>query len=143
MSVATDTEHARRLELEAPTGFTKIVVGLEADESSFEATRQAALLLQRNGLLTLMAAYQPLAAAPVWGAFSIAYLEPELRKMLKKQAVEQLWRSARDTVDSVSAGRRSAEALRAPFHLLPGAGHLSMLAAPAAIARTVDSFARR
>ena len=65
MSVATDTEHARRLELEAPTGFTKIVVGLEADESSFEATRQAALLLQRNGLLTLMAAYQPLAAAPV------------------------------------------------------------------------------
>ena len=93
MSVATDTEHARRLELEAPTGFTKIVVGLEADESSFEATRQAALLLQRNGLLTLMAAYQPLAAAPVWGAFSIAYLEPELRKMLKKQAVEQLWRA--------------------------------------------------
>ena len=53
-----------------------------------------------------------------------------------------LW-GARDTVDSVSAGRRSAEALRAPFHLLPGAGHLSMLAAPAAIARTVDSFARR
>ena len=53
-----------------------------------------------------------------------------------------LW-GARDTVDSVSAGRRSAEALRAPFHLLPGAGHLSMLAAPDAIARAVDSFARR
>ena len=52
-----------------------------------------------------------------------------------------LW-GARDTVDSVSAGRRSAEALRAPFHLLPGAGHLSMLAAPAAIARAVESFAR-
>ena len=53
-----------------------------------------------------------------------------------------LW-GARDTVDSVPAGRRSAEALRAPFHLLAGAGHLSMLAAPDAIARTVDSFARR
>jgi len=53
-----------------------------------------------------------------------------------------LW-GAHDTVDSVSAGRRSAQALRAPFHLLAGAGHLSMLASPAAIARLVDSFARR
>jgi pimeloyl-ACP methyl ester carboxylesterase len=51
-----------------------------------------------------------------------------------------LW-GAHDTVDSVSAGRRSAQALRAPFHLLASAGHLSMLAAPGAIARTVDSFA--
>ncbi len=53
-----------------------------------------------------------------------------------------LW-GAHDTVDSVSAGRRSAQALRAPFQLLPNAGHLSMLAAPGAIARMVDSFARR
>jgi pimeloyl-ACP methyl ester carboxylesterase len=53
-----------------------------------------------------------------------------------------LW-GAHDTVDSVSAGRRSARALRAPFHLLARAGHLSMLAAPDAIARTVDSFAPR
>src|SRR5437660_1219768 len=50
---------------------------------------------------------------------------------------------ARDTVDSVSAGRRSAKALRAPFQLLAGAGHLSMLAAPKAIARAVDAVARR
>jgi pimeloyl-ACP methyl ester carboxylesterase len=49
---------------------------------------------------------------------------------------------ARDTVDSVSAGRRSAAALRAPFRLLPGAGHLSMLAAPNAIAHAIDLFAR-
>jgi pimeloyl-ACP methyl ester carboxylesterase len=52
-----------------------------------------------------------------------------------------LW-GARDTVDSVSAGRESAHALRAPFHLLAGAGHLSMLGAPNAIARAVDAFAR-
>src|SRR5437870_427009 len=52
-----------------------------------------------------------------------------------------LW-GAQDTVDSVSAGRRSAAALRAPFQLLAGAGHLSMLAAPKAIARAVDSVAR-
>jgi pimeloyl-ACP methyl ester carboxylesterase len=51
-----------------------------------------------------------------------------------------LW-GARDTVDSVPAGRKSAQALHAPFHLIPGAGHLSMLAAPDAIAKTVDSFA--
>jgi pimeloyl-ACP methyl ester carboxylesterase len=52
-----------------------------------------------------------------------------------------LW-GAQDTVDSVPAGRKSAQALRAPFHLLAGAGHLSMLAAPKAIARELDSFAR-
>ena len=48
-----------------------------------------------------------------------------------------LW-GARDTVDSVSAGRRSAAAMRAPFRLLPGAGHLSMLDAPNAIARAIE-----
>ena len=53
-----------------------------------------------------------------------------------------LW-GAQDTVDSIPAGRKSAQALRAPFHLLPGAGHLSMFAAPNAIAREVDAFARR
>jgi pimeloyl-ACP methyl ester carboxylesterase len=51
-----------------------------------------------------------------------------------------LW-GARDTVDSVPAGRKSAQALHAPLHLIPGAGHLSMLAAPDVIARTVGSFA--
>jgi pimeloyl-ACP methyl ester carboxylesterase len=51
-----------------------------------------------------------------------------------------LW-GERDTVDSPSAGRRSAAALRAPFHLIPGAGHLSMLGAPGAIARAIDAFA--
>jgi pimeloyl-ACP methyl ester carboxylesterase len=53
-----------------------------------------------------------------------------------------LW-GARDTVDPVSAGRRSARALRARFQLLAGAGHLSMLGAPDAIAGAVDSFAAR
>jgi pimeloyl-ACP methyl ester carboxylesterase len=52
-----------------------------------------------------------------------------------------LW-GAQDTVDSVPAGRKSAQALRAPFHLLPRAGHLSMLAAPKATAREIESFAR-
>jgi pimeloyl-ACP methyl ester carboxylesterase len=52
-----------------------------------------------------------------------------------------LW-GARDTVDAVSAGRQSARELRAPFHLLAGAGHLSMLAAPGQIARKIESVAR-
>ena len=52
-----------------------------------------------------------------------------------------LW-GAQDTVDSVSAGRRSAQALRAPFRLIAGTGHLSMLSAPKAVARAVDAFAR-
>jgi pimeloyl-ACP methyl ester carboxylesterase len=53
-----------------------------------------------------------------------------------------LW-GARDSVDSVSAGRKSARALRAQFRLLPGAGHLSMLSDPGAIARAIDSFSRQ
>jgi pimeloyl-ACP methyl ester carboxylesterase len=48
-----------------------------------------------------------------------------------------------DTVDSVSAGRRSAHALRAPFTLVPGAGHLSMLTSPGAVARAIERFALR
>jgi pimeloyl-ACP methyl ester carboxylesterase len=52
-----------------------------------------------------------------------------------------LW-GARDTVDSVAAGRSSAAALDAPFRTLAGAGHLSMLAAPRALARAIDAFAR-
>jgi pimeloyl-ACP methyl ester carboxylesterase len=52
-----------------------------------------------------------------------------------------LW-GARDSVDSPAAGRRSARALHAPFRLLAGAGHLSMLSAPRQVAREIDSFAR-
>jgi pimeloyl-ACP methyl ester carboxylesterase len=45
---------------------------------------------------------------------------------------------AQDTVDSVSAGRASARALRAPFVLLPRAGHLSMLVDPRGVVRSVE-----
>jgi pimeloyl-ACP methyl ester carboxylesterase len=48
---------------------------------------------------------------------------------------------AQDTVDEVSAGRRSARALRAPFVLLPGAGHLSMLVDPRGVAAAVERVA--
>jgi pimeloyl-ACP methyl ester carboxylesterase len=52
-----------------------------------------------------------------------------------------LW-GAHDTVDQVAAGRRSAHALHAPFDLVAGAGHLSMLGAPGAIAGAIERFAR-
>ena len=52
-----------------------------------------------------------------------------------------LW-GALDGVDSVSAGRRSAALLRAPFVLLPGAGHLSMLEAPQRIVAEVSKLPR-
>ena len=64
---------------------------------------------------------------------------PQLRTVHTPALV--LW-GAEDTVDSVSAGRRSAQALRAPFRVIPGAGHLSMLGAPNAIAAEIDAFAR-
>jgi pimeloyl-ACP methyl ester carboxylesterase len=50
---------------------------------------------------------------------------------------------AHDTVDSVRAGRQAAALLRTRFVLVPGAGHLSMLAEPRAVARTIDDFAAR
>jgi pimeloyl-ACP methyl ester carboxylesterase len=53
-----------------------------------------------------------------------------------------IW-GADDTVDSVPAGRASARALRAPFTLIPGAGHLSMIVAPHAVARAIDRFASK
>jgi pimeloyl-ACP methyl ester carboxylesterase len=48
---------------------------------------------------------------------------------------------AHDTVDSVAAGRRTAALLHARFVTVPEAGHLSMLAAPATVARAIDRFA--
>jgi pimeloyl-ACP methyl ester carboxylesterase len=53
-----------------------------------------------------------------------------------------LW-GADDSVDSPAAGRSSAALLHAPFAAIPGAGHLSMLVAPAAFARAIDEFAAR
>jgi pimeloyl-ACP methyl ester carboxylesterase len=44
---------------------------------------------------------------------------------------------AHDTTDAVSEGRASARALRAPFVLLPNAGHLSMLADPTGVASAI------
>jgi pimeloyl-ACP methyl ester carboxylesterase len=48
-----------------------------------------------------------------------------------------------DSVDSPSAGRRTAAALHAPFELISGAGHLSMLVRPAAVARAIDRAAAK
>lgn len=43
-----------------------------------------------------------------------------------------------DTVDPVSAGRQTAALMHAPFVQISGAGHLSMLARPALVARAID-----
>jgi len=48
-----------------------------------------------------------------------------------------------DTVDDVSSGRQTATLMHAPFVEIPGAGHLSMLAQPALVARAVDRLAAR
>jgi pimeloyl-ACP methyl ester carboxylesterase len=54
--------------------------------------------------------------------------------------VSVVW-GALDGVDSVAAGRRTAALLHAPFVLLPGAGHLSMLVAPQGVAAAVERLA--
>jgi pimeloyl-ACP methyl ester carboxylesterase len=48
---------------------------------------------------------------------------------------------AKDTNDSVSAGRTTAAALRAPFVVLPRSGHLSMLVDPRGVARAIERIA--
>jgi pimeloyl-ACP methyl ester carboxylesterase len=50
---------------------------------------------------------------------------------------------AEDTVDDVSAGRRTAALLHARFVAVPRAGHLSMLAAPVGVAHAIGGFASR
>jgi pimeloyl-ACP methyl ester carboxylesterase len=63
----------------------------------------------------------------------------DLRRVTVPASV--VW-GAGDTVDPVSAGRASAAALHAPFVLIAGAGHLSMLGRPAAVARAIERGAR-
>jgi pimeloyl-ACP methyl ester carboxylesterase len=67
------------------------------------------------------------------------YAPADLRRLRGVRAFVA-W-GARDTVDSVAAGRKTARALRAPLVLLPGAGHLSMLSDPAGVARTIERAA--
>ena len=50
---------------------------------------------------------------------------------------------ADDSVDSVGSGRHAAALLRTRLVIVPNAGHLSMLAAPHAVARAIDEFAAR
>lgn len=58
----------------------------------------------------------------------------DLAKIKVPRAV--VW-GANDSVDSVASGRASAAALGVPLELIPGAGHLSMLAQPARVARRI------
>jgi pimeloyl-ACP methyl ester carboxylesterase len=44
----------------------------------------------------------------------------------------------RDGVDSPAAGRQTASDLRAPFVTIPGAGHLTLLTDPVAVARAIE-----
>jgi pimeloyl-ACP methyl ester carboxylesterase len=62
----------------------------------------------------------------------------DLRRVRARSLV--VW-GQHDTVDSVAAGRTSARALRTSFRILPGAGHLSMLGAPDALADVLARFA--
>jgi pimeloyl-ACP methyl ester carboxylesterase len=65
---------------------------------------------------------------------------PSLRRIRTPRAV--VW-GARDTVDSLASGQRTAAALAVKLELVPGAGHLSMLARPHAVARAVIRLAGR
>jgi len=61
--------------------------------------------------------------------YGLQGLRPQDLRGLNVRALV-VW-GAKDTVDPVASGRASALALRAPFVLVPGAPHLSMLVAPA------------
>ena len=63
---------------------------------------------------------------------------PDLRRVAVRSLV--VW-GAHDTVDPVAAGRKTAAALRTKLVLVPGAGHLSPLEQPAAVAAAIESLA--
>jgi pimeloyl-ACP methyl ester carboxylesterase len=63
---------------------------------------------------------------------------PELGAVTVPRLV--VW-GADDTVDSVTAGRHTAAELKAPFVVVPGAGHLSMLSNPTAVAAGIERLA--
>ena len=73
--------------------------------------------------------------------YGIQGVPPETLRTLRGPRLV-VW-GAHDTVDSVGAGRRAAALLRSRFVLVRDAGHLSMLAAPQAVARAIDEFAAR
>jgi pimeloyl-ACP methyl ester carboxylesterase len=50
-----------------------------------------------------------------------------------------IW-GADDSVDSVTAGRKTASILDARFVLIPDVGHLSMLGNPRAVATAIEGF---
>jgi pimeloyl-ACP methyl ester carboxylesterase len=52
-----------------------------------------------------------------------------------------VWGS-RDEMDPLTAGREAAGILHSPFQVVPGAGHLSILTSPIAVANMISSFAR-
>ena len=62
----------------------------------------------------------------------------DLRRLTVPRAV--VW-GAEDNVDSVASGRATARALHVPLLLIPHAGHLSMLARPAAVAAAIERAA--
>ena len=62
------------------------------------------------------------------------FTSEELRRVRVRATV--VW-GAEDSVDPASAGRATARNLHARFVEIPGAGHLSMAVAPAAVARAI------
>ncbi len=62
---------------------------------------------------------------------------PQLARLRVPRAV--LW-GAEDNVDSRASGRASAAALHTQLVTIPGAGHVSMLARPGAVARRILAF---
>jgi pimeloyl-ACP methyl ester carboxylesterase len=73
---------------------------------------------------------------PRWDS-GIEFLYPQVRSPSLV-----VW-GAYDTVDAVPAGRHTAALLHARFVAVPRAGHISMLAAPARVARAIEGFAGR
>jgi pimeloyl-ACP methyl ester carboxylesterase len=63
------------------------------------------------------------------------FTRPELRRLRTRAVV--VW-GADDSVDGRAAGAQTARDLRARFVVVPDAGHLSMLAQPAGVARAIE-----
>jgi nucleotide-binding universal stress UspA family protein len=89
--MTTTTEMRRRAAARQPSIFRRVVVGVDGSPEAREALRQAAVLLDRNGALTVVSAYD-VAPTLIGGTGSgvPAYFDPEMQR----QAAESVLRTA-------------------------------------------------
>ncbi len=103
-------------ELEHPLSFGRVLVGVDGSTEAIEAARQAAVLLEPGGELTLLAVHD--VAPAVIGGTGVAtppYFDEDLQRKLAEEALErtrQALLGVADPVGKLARGNASDELIR-------------------------------